>query len=441
MKKWELSRRTLLRGAGTLMALPVLEQMLPSIARAQSMGVPAPRRLVAFYVPCGIHMQTFTPAATGTGYALTPTLQPLAPYKAKFNVITGLANYPAQPDGPGDHASGTGAFITNKHPFKTNGTNIQNGISLDQIAAGTLKQYTKIPSLELGTDGGGATGDCDSGYSCAYARNIAWAGPSTPLPKETNPSLVFNRLFGSGDTNATQAQIQKRKAYKQSVIDFVREDAKSLETRLGTTDKKKIDEYLTAVRELELRVQSIEEGPTCTPGADPGNPGDIRDRTKAMLDVLALALQCDQTRVATFMLGNAGSNRVYSFLGLSDGHHTYSHHQSVAANYAALQKIDYWEVEQLAYLFGKLDAMVEPDGTVLDNSLIFFSSEIEDGNAHRHTNMPIILGGRAGKTIAAGRHLKFSGNPSVGQLFISMLNKTGIPTTQFGDASQELATL
>ncbi|MBX5483204.1 MAG: DUF1552 domain-containing protein [Myxococcaceae bacterium] len=441
MKKWEISRRTLLRGAGAVMALPLLEQMLPSISRAQAMGAPPPRRIVAFYVPCGIHMADFTPSSTGSSYTLSKTLTPLGPYKAKFNVLTGLANLPARPDGPGDHASGTGAFLTNAHPFKTEGTDIRNGISMDQVAANQLRAYTRFPSLELGTDGGGTTGNCDSGYSCAYARNISWTGPQTPMPKETNPALVFDRLFGAESGIDTAAQIAKRKKYKQSIIDFVREDAQALDKKLGATDRKKMDEYLTSVRELELRIQAIDEGPQCTPGNAPGAPTDIREKTRAMLDMLALAFQCDQTRVATFMLGNAGSNRVYDFLGLTDGHHTYSHHQNDPANFAALQKIDQWEIEQLAYLFGKLDAIKEPDGTALDNSLIFFSSEIEDGNAHRHTNLPIILGGSAGGAIATGRHVKYTNNPSVGQLFISMLNAVGVPTQAFGEATSPLPNL
>lgn len=429
--KWHLSRRTLLRGAGTLMALPVLEQMLPSLAHAQAQGTPKPRRLVAFYVPCGIHMQKFTPSGTGPGYTLSPTLQPLAAHKSKFLVLSGLANLPARPDGPGDHASGTGAFITAAHPFKTEGTDIKNGISLDQVAASHLKPYTRFASLELGTDGGGSTGGCDSGYSCAYARNISWSGPSTPMPKEVNPSLVFDRLFGGIDPSTTQQQIARRKAYKQSVIDFVRADAKALDARLGVNDQKKMDEYFTSVRELELKIQALEEGSTCNPGTNPGSPGDIRDKTKAMLDLIALSFQCDVTRIATFMLGNAGSNRTFSFLGLSSGHHTYSHHQSSQANYDALAKIDYWEIQQLAYLFDKLDAISEPDGTVLDNSLIFFSSEIEDGDAHRHTNMPIILGGGGGGAVTPGRHLKYSGEP-VANLFTSMLQSVGVPVTKFG---------
>lgn len=429
--KWRLSRRMMLRGAGALMALPMLEQMLPSVAHAQADGAPKPRRLVAFYVPCGIHMQKFTPTATGPGYALSPTLQPLAPYKSKFLVLSGLANHPAKPDGPGDHASGTGAFITAAHPFKTEGSDIRNGISLDQVAANHLKPYTRFASLELGTDGGGSTGGCDSGYSCAYARNISWSGPTTPMPKEVNPGLVFDRLFSGLDPSATQQQIARRKAYKQSVIDFVRADAQALDARLGVNDQKKMDEYFTTVRELELKIQALEEGTVCDPGTSPGSPGDIRDKTKAMLDLIALAFQCDVTRIATFMLGNAGSNRTFNFLGLSSGHHTYSHHQSSQANYDALAKIDYWEVEQLAYLFGKLDAIQEPDGTVLDNSLVFFSSEIEDGNAHRHTNMPIILGGGGGGAVTPGRHVKYNGEP-VANLFTSMLHSVGVNVATFG---------
>lgn len=432
MKRFELSRRTLLRGAGTLLALPVLEAMLPSLAHAQAQGAPAPRRLVGFYVPCGIHMQKWTPATTGTNYTLTQTLQPLAAMKSKFLVLTGLANTPARPDGPGDHASGTGAFFTAAHPFKTEGSDIRNGISVDQAAANHMKAWTRFPSIELGTDGGASIGGCDSGYSCAYARNIAWSGPSTPLPKEVNPGNAFNRLFSSLDPNQTNLQIQKKKAYGLSVLDFVSEDAQRLETKLGLSDRRKVDEYLTSVREVEQRIAAIEETTVCEVGTSPGAPSDLRAKTKAMLDIIALAFQCDVTRAATFMLGNAGSNRVFDFLGLSSGHHTYSHHQSDPGNYAALAKIDHWEIQQLAYLLQKLDAIQEPDGTVLDNSLIFFSSEIEDGNSHSHNNMPIILAGGGGGAVTPGRHVRYTNAPPVANLFVSMLHSVGVQTNTFG---------
>ncbi len=438
-KKWELSRRTLLRGVGTLLALPVLDAMLPSIARAQAAGT-APKRLVAFYAACGIRMSAWTPAATGANYALSPILTPLGAYnglpsvKDDVLVLTGLANRPAQPDGPGDHASGTGAFLTAAHPFKTNASNIKNGISMDQVAANALRQFTRFPSLELGINAGGSSGDCDSGYSCAYANNISWASATQPLAKETNPQAVFDRLFGAVDPNQTQAAVARRKKYKQSVLDSVKDDAASLKSRLGTTDKRKIDEFSTGLRELEVRVQS--EQPTgCQPAARPGAAPDLRTKTTQMLDLVAFAFQCDLTRVATFMLQNAGSNYVYDFLGITDGHHELSHHGGDAAKLAALQKIGAWEVEQFAYLLRKLKAIPEAGSNVLDNSLAFFSSEIEDGDSHSHFNMPILVGGRAGGNFSPGRHVRYTGSPSVGNLFHSMLTATGVPSASFGDST------
>ncbi|MEW5738753.1 MAG: DUF1552 domain-containing protein [Myxococcota bacterium] len=441
MKRWELSRRTILRGLGTAVALPVLEAMLPGLARAQAMG--RPRRLVAFYVACGMYMQRWTPSATGAGYALSPILQPLGAYnglpsiQGDVLVLTGLANRPARPDGPGDHASGTGAFITAAHPFKTNGANISNGISLDQVLANQLRGQTKFASLELGIDGGGASGDCDSGYSCAYARNIAWASATQPLAKETNPQAVFDRLFAGQDPTQTAAALAKRKRLKQSVLDAVKEDAASLNGRLGKTDQRKMDEYLTGVRELEVRIQS-EQATSCSPGVRPGAWTDIRDKTTQMLDLIAWAFQCDLTRVATFMLQNAGSGYAYRFLGITDGHHTLSHHGGDQANLDKLELIDRWEVEQFAYLVRKLKSIQEPDGSVLDNSLIFFSSEIEDGDTHSHFNMPILVAGKGGGAFNPGRHVRFSNQPSVANLFVSMLNALGAPVTQFGDSTGPL---
>jgi len=443
MKPWHLSRRTMLRGLGTLVALPLLESMLPTTARAQSMG--APKRLVAFYVACGINMSQWTPAATGPGYALSPTLLPLGDYKGLSSiqddvlVVSGLSNRPARPDGPGDHASGTGAFITASHPFKTNGADIKNGISMDQVLANALRGQTQFPSLELGIDGGGSGGDCDSGYSCAYARNIAWASATQPLAKETNPQSLFDRLFAGQDPNATAAALARRKRLKQSVLDAVMADANSLQSRLGGTDKRKLDEYLTGVRELETRIQS-EQPSSCLPAGRPPAWTDIRDHTTQMLDLIAFAFQCDLTRVATFMLQNAGSGYVYRFLNLTDGHHTLSHHAGDPAKLAALATINTWEVEQYAYLLRKLKSMPEAGGgTVLDNTLVFFSSEIEDGNSHSHNNMPILVGGKGGGAFTPGRHLRFTNAPSVANLFVSMLNALGAPVSSFGDSTGPLA--
>jgi hypothetical protein len=373
-------------------------------------------------------MQKFTPPNVGTGYTLTSILQPLAPYQNDFLVLSGLANRPAQPDGPGDHASGTAAFLTAAHPYKTEGTDIRNGISIDQVIANQIGRYTRFPSLQLGTRGGASVGGCDSGYSCAYVNNVSWAGPATPLPKEVNPQSLFDRLAGDLQSGAAA---RKRQRYQQSVLDVVREDSNRLQTKLGRTDNRKLDEYLTSVREIERRIQS--QGPACPAGTRPNVPIDIRDRTRLMLDLIALAFQCDLTRVVTFMLENGASNYAFNFLGLSGGHHSYSHHGTSQASYDALEAIGSWEMQQLAYLISKMKSVQEPGGTLLDNSMIFLSSEISDGDRHNHTNMPVIVAGRGRGALSPGRHVRFDSEVPVGNLFISLAAACGVSLATFGD--------
>jgi hypothetical protein len=431
-KPWEISRRRFLKGMGTAIGLPVLEAMAPSIARAQTMGMTPPLRMLSFYVPNGIVMNQWTPNQNGANFDLPPILQPLSLVQDDVLVLTGIQNNPARPDGPGDHASGTGSFLTAAHPFKTEGRDIQNGISMDQVAAAAIGAQTSFPSLQLGSEGGSSVGNCDSGYSCAYARNISWSSPTTPLPKETSPQAVFDRLFGSFDAAEDQAARTRRKLYKQSILDFVREDANQLHAKLGKTDKQKIDEYLTSLREVELRIQSMEPPEMCTPEPRPAQGGDVRNHVQAMCDLMVMAFQCDLTRVITYMLGNAGSNRTYNFLGIGSGHHQISHHQNNQANLDQLTIIDTWEIEQLAYLLGKMKAVSEGDATLLDNSMVFFSSEIEDGNRHRHSNLPIILAGKGGGAIRSGRHVRYSNSPPIANLFTSMLQTLGLDQTSFG---------
>ncbi|MFT3710927.1 MAG: DUF1552 domain-containing protein [Archangium sp.] len=444
-----LSRRTILRGLGTAVALPMLEAMLPRTALAQAMR---PKRFVGFYVPCGIRMNRFTPTTTGANFTLSSILQPLGAYNGAQSiqsdvlVLSGLANRPARPDGPGDHASGTGAFLTCAHPFKTSGADIRNGISFDQVLANAWRSQTRFASLELGQDGGGSGGDCDSGYSCAYARNIAWASATQPLAKEANPQSVFDRLFAGVDPNQTAAAVAKRKRYRQSVLDSVKEDSTSLQGKLGTTDKRKLDEYLTGVRELEVRVAS-EQPSSCSPGQRPPQWTDIRDKADQFLDLITFAFQCDLTRSVTYMQQNAGSGYVYRFLNvngsaITDGHHTLSHHGGDTAKNDALEVINRWEVEQFAKLARKLKAVTEPDGTtLLDNSALFFSSEIEDGDSHSHLNMPILVAGKAGNALRTGQHLSFPNAPSVANLFVTLAQAMGLPDTSFGDSTGTLSGL
>jgi hypothetical protein len=424
-----VSRRAFLGGAGAVLALPAFASLLPRSARAEDAIA---RRHVYFYVPNGIHMAAWTPEATGAGFELSPILAPLAAVKDKLLVLSGLDNTPSNPDGPGDHASGTGGFLTCRHVVKTEGADIKNGISADQVAAAQIGQLTRIPSLQLGTDGGSSAGGCDSGYSCAYARNVSWASETQPLPKTVNPQVVFDLLFEGFDPEATAAEIERRRVYKKSVLDYVLADSKTLSTRLGASDRKKLDEYMTGVSELEKKLAKP-AGPACEAIDRPLADLPFQEHVETMLDLMVLAMQCDATRVITFMLGNAGSNRSYPFLGVSEGHHEISHHQGLQSNFDKLQTIDTWEVTQLAYLLEKMDAIQEADGTtLLDSSAVFFSSEIEDGNSHAHENVPVLLAGGCGGAFSTGRHVMYGGDP-LANLFISMLDAVGVSIPTFGD--------
>jgi hypothetical protein len=438
---WALSRRAMLRGLGTLVALPVLDAMAPSMARAQSQA--PTRRFLSFYVPNGMHMAAFTPSTEGALAAanLPRILEPLAPHLPHVTVVSGLENRAAfaDEDGAGDHARGTGTFLTCTRLLKSD-TTIRNATSLDQVLAGHLRGqgYGGLASLETGIEGGGSTGNCDSGYSCAYSVNIAWAGVSQPLPKETNPRAVFDRLFAGLDPAEASAEAQKRRRRKLSVLDAVRADATRLEQKLGAKDKQKLDEYMTGVRELERRTGG-EAVAACTLPERPGGTGaNPTEHVRTMLDVIAAGYACDRVRVATFMLGNGGSGRNYSFIGQNTAHHEASHHQGDPTRHAQLTEIDRWEVEQLAYLAGRLAAIDEGNGkTALDDTLVVFGSEIEDGNSHSHSNLPVVVVGHGGGVAPGGRHVRHARGTPIANLFSTVLQSFGAPTT-FADSTGAL---
>lgn len=439
---WALSRRAMLRGLGTLVALPVLDAMAPSMARAQAQA--PTRRFLSFYVPNGMHMAAFTPSTEGVLAAanLPRILQPLAPHLPHVTVVSGLENRAAfaGEDGAGDHARGTGTFLTCTRLLKSD-TTIRNATSLDQVLAGHLRGqgYGGLASLETGIEGGGSTGNCDSGYSCAYSVNIAWAGVSQPLPKETNPRAVFDRLFAGLDPAEASAEAQKRRRRKLSVLDAVRADATRLEQKLGARDKQKLDEYMTGVRELERRTEG-EDVVACTlPERPDGTGANPTEHVRTMLDVIAAGYACDRVRVATFMLGNGGSGRNYSFIGQNTAHHEASHHQGDPTRHTQLTEIDRWEVEQLAYLTGRLAAIDEGNGkTALDDTLVVFGSEIEDGNSHSHSNLPVVVVGHGGGVAPGGRHVRHARGTPIANLFSTVLSSFGAPTT-FADSTGTLA--
>jgi hypothetical protein len=447
MKHWQLPRRTFLRGLGTAIALPALDAMAPLRALASESPKAAfkhPRRLAFLYIPNGADMQNWTPKAEGTAFDLPPTLEPLAPYQQDLLVLSGLAHDKARPngDGAGDHARASATFLTAAQARKTAGADIHVGVSVDQIAAARLGHLTRLPSLELGCDKGQRSGNCDSGYSCAYSFNISWKTPSTPMPPEVDPRLVFERLF-AGDRPAESAEARaRRQQQRKSILDFVQEDARRLRSGLGYTDQRKLDEYLTAVRELEVRVEQAEKFQAALPDVSKpsGIPDSYERHLRLLFDLLVLAFQTDTTRISSFILAHDGSNRPYPWIGVSEGHHDLSHHGNDEEKKAKIARINRFHMEQFAYFLGRLKAVKEGEGTLLDNCLIVYGGAISDGNRHNHDDLPVILAGRGGGTLHPGRHLRYPRNTPMANLFLSLLDRAGAGAgiERFGDSSGRL---
>lgn len=444
IRKRHLGRRAFLGGSAVALSLPWLESLAPRRLRsAQAAPGPEPRRLVSFFVPNGIHMPGWTPAGTGPNYPVSPILSPLAELQYQLIpnvlVLSGLDNTPSQPEGPGDHAAGTGGFLTCRHVKKSE-SDIQNGVSMDQAYAQALGDATPVSSLQLGIEGGTGIGNCDSGYSCAYTRNISWADAVTPLPKLTSPQLAFDLMFGGSDPEATADEIARRRLYRLSVLDYVYDDALALQMNLGATDRIKLEQYLEGIRELEMRIEKEADAPVCDTGNFSGNFADLPGHVRSMLDLIVLALACDTTRVVSFMLGNGGSGQVYDFLGVGSGHHDISHHAGDPGLQAQLQTIDTWEVAQFAYLLDRMRSVTEGESNLLENSLVFFSSEIEDGNSHAHSNLPVLVAGSAGGKVVNGQHLSLDGG-KMSQLFLAMLQALDVDITSFGDDGTDVGPL
>lgn len=441
-----ISRRTALKGLGTVVALPWLESLARAAAPVAGASG-APRRLAFLYVPNGINMPDWTPAAAGKLGALPDILKPLEPYKSYVNVLSGLEldKAKANGDGPGDHARAMAAFLTGRQPRKTHGADIRAGVSADQHVANAIGDRTRFPSLELGIEKGLNAGNCDSGYSCAYSANLSWRGEATPNAKETDPKQVFDRLFGGNDPKELSEARAKRDLYNRSVLDFVMEDARGLGKTLGQGDQRKLDEYLTAVREVEQRIEQARRDaanhkPVPKPNmAEPaGVPKEVKDHVRLMADLMVLAFQTDLTRVTTFPLANDGSNRPYPFIGVSEGHHDLSHHGSDPTKLEKIKKINTFHTDQLAYLVGRMAAVKEANGsTLLDNTMLVYGSGIGDGNRHNHDDLPILLIGKGGGTIEGGRHLKYDRAPLM-NLYLSLFDRMGCPTDRFGDSTGRL---
>jgi hypothetical protein len=430
-----------LRGAGALVALPLLEAMTAPRGLALGLRADAPRRMVFVYVPNGVHMPAWRPTSTGADYVLPATLEPLAPFRDSLLVLSGLVHDKARAngDGPGDHARASAAFLTGCQPFKTDGTAIKAGVSVDQVAAARMGTMTRLRSLEIGVEGGAQSGQCDSGYACAYSSNLSWSTPHTPNPKETDPRLVFDRLFRDGDENETPEARALRLKRRASILDWVRDDAHALEGRLGSADRRKLDEYLTAVRELERRVEASGVGSGVPDSARPAAaPADYAEHIRLLSDLLVLALRTDTTRIVTFSYANEGSNRSYAFLGVPEGHHDISHHGNDPDKLAKIQLVNHFHVKQLAYLLTKLSESKEGESDLLANSMVVYGSGISDGNRHNHDDLPLLLAGRGGGRIASGRHVQVAKDTPVANLFVTMLEKMDVTVARHGDSTGKL---
>lgn len=438
----QIDRRTVLKGFGATLALPFLESMMPQGVLAAS-APKTPIRTAFIFVPNGINMDHWVPVGNDLPY----TLQPLQSLKNKFNIMSGLAqrNAFALGDGPGDHARSAAAWLTGCHPRKTSGANIKAGVSFDQVLAKEFSNLTRFSSLELGCERGGLAGDCDSGYSCAYSNSVSWRTDSTPVAKEVDPRLVFDRLFASDNQNESEIAKAQRMAENKSLLDFIMEDAKALNKKLGHTDRMKLDEYMTGVREIERRLLFLEKQTKDFSSSSLANiqgiPSDYQEHIRIMGDLMVLAFQTDTTRVSTFMFANEGSNRAYKMIGVSDGHHEMSHHQRTPEKLEALKKINNFHVTQLAYILNKMDSIKEGDKTLLDNSMVVYGAGICDGDRHNHDDLPVLLAGLGGGKIKSGQHLKFNSNTPMTNLFLSMADKMNIPVENIGDSTGKLIQL
>ena len=444
-----MNRRTMLKGLGAALSLPLLDAMLParwsgasSVAHADGT---APKRMLFVTQPNGMWMENFTPKEVGALPAELPaTLKSLEPLRAEISVLSGLAhaNGMAKGDGAGDHARSAASFLTGAHPRKTAGSDIRLGISVDQVAAKDIGQNSRFPSIELGCEAGRRAGECDSGYSCAYVSNVSWSSETTPMPKLVDPKQVFDRLFGEEGVDMA-ARLETRK----SILDFVRDDTARVEKQLGVEDRRKLDEFTNSVREVERRIEQnikLAHTPVKLPAGTlrpTGIPKDYAEHVKLMYEMIALAFQTDSTRIGTYLVANEGSGRNFSFIGANGAHHELSHHGKSPEKIEAIKKIDKFYMDQFAGFVKRLKDTKEGSGSLLDNCMIVLGSGIGDGDRHNHNDLPVLLAGRAGGTITQGRHLKFAKDTPLCNLYVGMLQRMGMKTEKFGDSTAALAQL
>jgi len=437
--KKAIPRRTVLQGLGATLALPLLDAMVPPLTAVQKTGAKPITRLGVMYVPNGMVMEQWTPAAQGVSFELTPTLSPLAPFREDLLVLSNLACVPTAGRPGGAHAKASTRFLTDISP-PTSETWLDAGISMDQIAAKEMGAFTQLASLELAVESGETAGACDVGFACAYTNTISWLGAATPLPTENNPRTVFERLFG--DTGSTDPKTRlSRLRQDRSVLDSVREEASRLQGNLGPGDRVKLVEYLDAIRDVERRIQKAEEqNGNALPHVDhpAGVPATYEEHVKLMCDLQVLAYQSDLTRIVTFMLGREFSGVTYPQIGVPDAHHPITHHQQEAEKIAKVVKINHYHVTQFAYLLDKLRSTPDGDGSLLDHTIMMYGTGMGDCNAHDPRSIPLVLAGGRSAQLKGGRHIRYQKETPLANLHLTLLDKLGIHLDRMGDSTGRL---
>jgi hypothetical protein len=435
--KKSIPRRTFLRGAGATLSLPLLDAMCPAFASAAQTASRVATRLSFFTVPNGIVMDKWTPAAVGGNYALTPVLEPLAAFKDRMVVLSGLANNEARKlefEIAGDHPRACSAYLTATHPKMTSGADIRCGVSVDQIAARELGRHTPLPSLEIGLEIP-MVGACESAYSCVYYNTIVWSTPSTPLPMENRPRAVFERIVGDSTDPAERAARLKE---NRSILDLVAQDLRRLMRSVGESDRAKLDQYSDAVRSVEQQI-AVAERQSSTELPDMPKPIGIPERfsdyAKLMVDLQVLAFQGDLTRVGTFMVGHEMGGRAYPELGFGDPHHALTHHQGDTAKIEKVIQINVFHTKLYQYFLERLRSVPDGDGSLLDHSLLVYGSALSDGNMHLYKDLPVLVFGGGTARIQGGRHLKYPENTPIANLYLTLLDKLGVQLESFGDST------
>ena len=436
-----IPRRTFLRGAGSALALPLLDAMRPASTSAAESAAMTAKRLSFFAVPNGIIMDQWTPTAAGKGFPITPVLESLAAFRDRMVVIGGLANNEARKlefEIAGDHPRACSAYLTATHPKMTSGADIHCGVSVDQVAAKELGKQTQLPSLEIGLETP-MIGACESAYSCVYYNTISWRGPETPLPMENRPRAVFERLVGdSTDPEERTARIRENR----SILDLVSQDLKRLLRSVGQSDRLKLDQYADAIRSVEQQIQVAEQqAPKALPDMEKpiGVPEKFSDYARLMLDLQVLAFQGDMTRIATFMVGHEMGGRAYPELGFGDQHHSLTHHQGDRAKIEKVIRIDIFHAKLYQYFLEKMRAVPEGDGSLLDHSLLVYGSPLSDGNMHLYRDLPVLLIAGAATGIEGNRHVRYADDTPMANLYLTLLDRLGVIVDRFGDSTGRVA--